>query len=376
MIQGMIRWMLVFFLLAVSPSQAETGGFLQVSDGCRLEFPRDHGVHSGFRTEWWYYTGNLETADGRRFGFQFTIFRRQLRPPRTDPLAPGEQRSAWRTEQVYLGHAALSDISGNRHLQAETLGRGMNLLAGARHQEDTTRVFVRQWQVSITPAAHRLSVETPAFAYELELVPQKPPARHGRDGFSRKGLEPGQASCYYSFTRLKTSGRLQIGELSLPVSGLGWMDHEFSSAYLAPDLSGWDWFSIQLSDGSEVMLFALRHADGGISPVSSGTYIDRDGSLKHLAQSDFILEAGAPWQSPRSGIRYPLEWKIRIRPLGLQLDIAAALPDQEIRTEQTTGVTYWEGSIYASGTRNGQPVEGRGYLEMTGRGEKGFEIPL
>ncbi|MFZ7125886.1 MAG: lipocalin-like domain-containing protein [Desulfobacterales bacterium] len=363
--------------LAVATSApGESDDFLQVTGPCRLEFPRDHGGHPGYRTEWWYYTGNVETDDGRRYGFQFTIFRRQLRAAESpSPRNPGE-RSAWRTNQIYIGHAAVSDIGAKRHHHAETMSRGIEMLAGIRRSDDTFRIHLKAWEAVISPERHRLKVDGPDFGYELELAPEKPPVLHGESGYSRKGAAPDRASCYYSLTRLRATGTLRIGAESVVVRGLAWMDHEYSSAYLEPGLAGWDWFSLQLSDETELMVFLMRRNDGARSPFSSGTFVGKDGGMVRLDRESFDVTPGGEWRSARSGAVYPLKWRIDVPRAGLTLAVEAAFPDQEMETPRTTGVTYWEGSVSATGSRAGRPVTGRGYVEMTGRTGKGFEAPL
>lgn len=351
-------------------------GFLPITGSCDLQFPRDHGAHPGYRTEWWYYTGNLTAEDGRRFGFQFTIFRRQLKPDAPKAASANKPVSAWRTNQIYLGHAAVSDISGRRHFQGETLARGIPILAGVETSGDDTRIFLKTWEARISPDRHRLQAAGTDFSYTLELVPEKPLVRHGDAGYSRKGATAERASCYYSFTRLAVSGTLNIDGAAIPVRGLGWMDQEYSSAYLEPGLEGWDWFSLQLSDQTEIMVFLLRRETGGLSPASSGTFVDVSGTAIPIAREALEMTPTATWKSPRSGAVYPTAWTVTIPSLEIRLQVEATFDDQEMTTENTTGVTYWEGSIAVSGEREGRPVTGRGYLEMTGRAPGGFEAPL
>lgn len=366
-------------LAAPLASQVRGGedDFRSITGPCHLTFPRDHGPHPGYQTEWWYYTGNLAAADGRRFGFQFTVFRRQLTPdPEKEGGRAGEALSKWRTNQIYIGHAAVSDIGGRVHYTADTMARGMTLLAGASQHDGITRIRLRDWEAQIDSRSHRLQAAGEDFSYRLQLVPEKPLVLHGDAGYSRKGATPERASCYYSFTRLAVAGHLVLRGESIPVEGLGWMDQEFSSAYLEPGLAGWDWFSLQLSDGTEVMLFLLRREEGGVSAASSGTFVDGNGTSLALGREDFTAIPGARWESPRSGAVYPIGWSLVLHPLDLRLELTAAFPDQEMATDETTGVTYWEGSVSVTGTRKGASVGGHGYLEMTGRTGKGFEAPL
>jgi predicted secreted hydrolase len=343
-------------------------GYLQATGPCKLEFPRDHAPHPGFRTEWWYYTGNLKSETGRHFGYQLTFFRYQLTPfggPAEWPDPP----SAWRTRQIYVGHAAVSDISAKRHLQAEKIGRegleGLGIGGWVQYGPDVT-LFLPGWSAVIFPDAQKIAADGDEFAFKLDLKPAKPPVKHGINGYSRKGSTPERASCYYSYSRLETSGTITIGGKSLPVKGASWMDHEFSTAPLEPGTVGWDWFSIQLADKSEFMIFLLRREDGSLNPASSGSYIDSLGALRHLDRSYFEVRVLNTWKSKQSGAIYPSGWQIKIPLLGIEVAVTSNLPDQEMRTLQSTGVNYWEGSVSARGTKGGSPIDGQGYVELTG----------
>jgi predicted secreted hydrolase len=360
-----IFWVLLCLTASAGMAAAGDSGYLSVTGPCRLEFPRDHGPHPGFRTEWWYWTGNLKSETGRRFGFQLTFFRHQLTPFGGTSAWP-DPPSAWRSRQIYLGHAALSDMAGKRHFQTERAVRQALGLGGwVRWGPDIT-LFLRNWYAVILPDAHRLHAEGDAFDFTLEMKPVKGPVRHGIDGYSRKGATPERASCYYSFSRLETTGTVTVGGKSFEVEGESWMDHEFSTAPLEPGTLGWDWFSIQLADKTEIMIYLLRQKDGELSPASSGTYIDASGALRHLERGYFQVVAKESWKSPRSGAVYPQRWSISIPLLGIDLELSANLADQEMRTAGTTGVTYWEGSVAVKGTKGSTPVEGHGYVEMTG----------
>jgi predicted secreted hydrolase len=345
-----------------------SSGFLQVTGPCKLEFPRDHAPHPGFRTEWWYFTGNLKTETGRHFGYQLTFFRYQLTPFGGAAQWP-DHPSAWRTRQIYVGHAAVSDISGKRHLQAEKVGRegleGLGIGGWVQYGPDVT-LFLPGWSAVIFPDSQKIAADGDDFAFALDLKPSKPPVKHGINGYSRKGSTPERASCYYSYSRLETSGSITISGKSLPVKGVSWMDHEFSTAPLEPGTVGWDWFSIQLADKSEFMIFLLRREDGGLSPASSGSYIDSLGALRHLDRSYFDVSLRNTWKSKKSGAVYPSAWQIKIPLLGIEVAVSSNLPDQEMRTLQSTGVTYWEGSVSAKGTKSGSPIDGQGYVELTG----------
>jgi len=370
-------YVLLFLMIAVAGYNAiaeDKSGFLSVSGPCNLVFPKDHGSHPGYRTEWWYYTGNLEAETGNRYGFQLTFFRSQI-------IAPGDEKrwpqppSAWRTRQIYLGHAAITDIFKKRHLQSELMARGTLGMAGVSQEAIDTIVFIKNWSAKIGVDRHLLKTVSDDFSYELTLKPVKPPVLHGQAGYSRKGSTPDRASCYYSFPRLKTEGALTIGGKTIPVRGLSWMDHEFSTAPLEPGIIGWDWFSLQLSDQTEIMLFLLRNEEGRFNPASSGTFIDVSGKPRHLTKDDFRVDVLDSWKSPRSQAVYPVHWRLTVFPLAMQLTVRANISDQEMQTPATTGVTYWEGSISINGSVGKHPVKGSGYVELTGYAQP-FNAPM
>jgi predicted secreted hydrolase len=353
---------------------ADQSDFLSVTGPCNLVFPKDHGSHPGYRTEWWYYTGNLEAETGNRYGFQLTFFRSQINTPADEKGWP-HPSSVWRTPQIYLGHAAITDISGKRHLQSELMARGTLGMAGVSRKENDTIVFIKNWSAKIGGDRHLLKTVTDDFSYELTLKPVKPAVLHGEAGYSRKGSTPERASCYYSFPRLKTKGTLTFGARTIAVQGVSWMDHEFSTAPLEPGIIGWDWFSLQLSDQTEIMLFLLRNEEGRFSPASSGTYIDVLGKPRHLTKSDFRIDVLSSWKSPRTRAVYPVHWRLTVFPLAIQLTAKANLPDQEMLTQATTGVTYWEGCISINGSVGKHPVKGSGYVELTGYAQS-FNAPM
>jgi predicted secreted hydrolase len=352
-------------LLTGTVDGEEAARFRSITGPCHLQFPADHGVHPDFRTEWWYYTGNLTASSGERFGFQLTFFRRQLRPDATSRNWP-DPASAWRTNQIFLAHAALTDLARKEHFMAEKVSRANLGMAGAVTSGRETRVFLQQWAAAITPEGHTLRMTDPAFSLELRLVPTKGPVIHGEDGYSRKGDRPEQASCYYSFPRLNVSGRVGVGANAYAVTGQGWMDHEFSTAPLAKGIVGWDWFSIQLDDGRELMLYFLRRTDGGWQAASSGSLIDDQGRVAHLVLSDIETRVTRRWTSPATGAHYPLGWEIIFPERNLKLNIDSCLDDQEMVTTGSTGVTYWEGCIAVKGSDGGTPLTGKGYMELTG----------
>jgi predicted secreted hydrolase len=348
------------------PASGSEAGFQVLSGFCGLKFPDDHGAHPGYRNEWWYYTGNLKAEDGRRFGVQLTIFRAQISPPQAVRSWP-RPASRWRTQQLFVGHAAVSLLEKRQHLQDQTIARGALNLAGA--QQNTageTHVFIDDWSIVIGPQSQRIQAKAKDFAFDLNLVPQKPPVLHGDQGYSRKGSDPQSASCYYSFTRLLAQGNLTVEGTSLAVEGLSWMDHEFSSAALEEDIAGWDWFSLQLSDQTELMIYLLRKKDGSYHPSSGGTRVDASGQAQALKRDDVRVEILDHWKSPASGAVYPSAWKIGVPRLALELDITPNLAAQEMRTAQSTGINYWEGSVQAKGRSERGALSASGYVELTG----------
>ena len=324
-----------------------------------VQFPRDLGSHEEYQTEWWYYTGNLQTEDGRDFGYQFTIFRRALQPFSEMPLV--EDPSGWRSNQIYLAHFTISDVDRNEFYATEKLSRGGANLAGA--QSEPYRVWLEDWSVSdITPGKTRLKAETEDVSLDITLTQTMPPVLHGDGGLSRKGTEPGNASYYYSIVQQETSGRLAVGDETFDVAGLSWKDHEFSTSALSPGSIGWDWFSLQLDNGTALMLFQIRREDGSIEPYSSGSFIDADGTVQALSHEDWQLEVLDTWTSPASGAEYPSRWRWRFPIIDLELEGRPLMADQELNVS----TVYWEGASEFSGTLSGVPVTARGYVEMTG----------
>lgn len=323
--------------------------------GYSFQFPRDHGSHPTFRTEWWYFTGHLWNPDRtRRFGYQLTFFR-QASPP-----SPWKGLPAWRSDQIHLAHATLTDEAGKRFLVDERLDRAGTLAGASGTGLD---VFQQDWRVEQDAAGKlHLHMTVRGAVLELSLEPGTPPVIFGENGVSRKGSDPTAASHYITFPRLKARGTLRLPEGTvLPVQGQGWMDHEFSSNQLAPDQVGWDWAGIQLRDGRSFMAYRLRRTDGSQDPFSSLTEVDAQGHPKRSTHA-FTLSAKGRWSSPRSGASYPL-------PLGLEawgerFSLVPILDDQELRTGRSTGITYWEGACRVLDGA-GREV-GEAYVELTG----------
>ena len=354
----------IVLLMAGAMSGSDPSTYEIAKPGYHYQFPRDYFDHGAFQTEWWYYTGNLASPDGRRFGFELTFFRQgQERPGR-----PG----VWELPDVYLAHFAVSDLDGGRFFQTERLNRPGPGIAGADSAQ--ARVWNGNWQAqwqldAAKPggfAVQTLQAIANKFSIRLSLSSERAPVIHGLNGVSQKADGAGHASHYVSLTRLKTSGSIEVEGQRFAVSGLSWMDHEFFTSQLAADQAGWDWFSIQLDDGSDLMLYRLRQKDGSAGRWSHGTLIDAHGAARALSASDFQLTPGASWKSPRTGARYPVSWSLAVPSLQLELVSKTRLDSQELISASDVSPSYWEGAIEVAGTRQGRPIVGRGYLEMTG----------
>jgi predicted secreted hydrolase len=328
------------------------------ADGSRiLSFPADFGPHPDFQTEWWYYTGNLDDKNGRHFGYELTFFRISLVPPDQAPARP----SGWGTTQFYMAHFALTDADAGDFYAFQRYQRGAEGLAGA--EADPYHVWLEDWDVlQLASNQYELAASNEGLRINLRLTDEKGPVLQGDSGYSRKGSDPNSASYYYSETRLVTEGEVQIGEQVFKVNGLSWKDHEFSTNALEAGQVGWDWFSIQLDDGYEVMLYQIRQADGSIDPFSSGTLITPDGTTQQLGLDDFLIDARGTWHSPHSNAVYPMGWNIQFPQANLELVLEPFLEDQELNL----ATVYWEGAVRISGIHNGVDVSGVGYVEMTG----------
>lgn len=332
--------------------------YQQALPGYTYDFPRDHFDHPDYRTEWWYYTGNLKAADGHRFGFELTFFRQGIN-------RQGATKSDWDVRDIYLAHLALSDLDGGRFHHTERLNRAGPGLAGISLQQQ--RVWNGNWQVQWANGQQILQAIADDFTLRLTMTSRKPPVIHGRNGNSQKGARTGNASHYISFTRLLTSGTVELNGQTYTVEGTSWMDHEFFSSGLDRDEVGWDWLSLQLADNTELMLYRLRHKDGSVDPFSSGTYVDANGRSTFLSVHDFtMMPTGETYRSPITKGIYPIAWRVNVPSLGLDLQLKTPLASQELTSSNNKGLSYWEGAITIDGTRAGTPVSGVGYLEMTG----------
>jgi predicted secreted hydrolase len=337
---------------------AASGDFARVTGPMDLQFPRDHGAHPDMQTEWWYTTGNLNGPNGERYGFQLTFFRRAL----LGADLRETRGSAWGADQVFLAHFTLTDGQTQQFYAYERLERGAVGLAGAMG-EDGMHVWLHDWSVEQTGTdRYLLTAAEDGVRLDLEMRDRKCPVLQGDRGYSRKGPEAGNASTYISQTRLETVGTLEIEGRQIQVEGLSWMDHEFSTSALSQGQIGWDWFSIQLDDGSELMLYTIRRADGSIDPFSQGTVIAADGTTRRLAAGDFQIAAEDTWRSKKSGGTYPSAWTVTVPGEGLVLQIKPVLADQELNLS----FVYWEGAVDIQGTAAGKLIRGRGYVELTG----------
>ncbi len=328
-----------------------------------FRFPADHAAHPDYRIEWWYYTGNLEAEDGRRFGYQLTFFRTGLHKEPANP-------SRWAVRDLYTAHFGLSDIRKKKHYCFQRNSRAGIGHAGA--YTDRYEVWNGDWKVTLSGDDHRLRAADSEVAIDLTLTPTRPLVLHGNDGVSRKGPSTGNASYYYSFTRMSTRGTIRIGGQTLQIQGSSWMDHEFSSSFLEPGQLGWDWLAIQLENGADLMLYRMRREDGTTDPFSSASLVETSGDVQHLSVTDYAMQPIDTWRSEQTDAVYPLHWKVEIPSLGYNFDIRPAFDDQEMTTNDTTGISYWEGAIEVLGESADGQVTGRGYMELTGYAGQGL----
>ena len=346
---------------------ARGGGFAQVLEPRVFEFPRDHGAHPEYRQEWWYVTGNLDSATGERFGFELTFFRFALAPetvaaPGSVVQSPAAVESSWRTRQIYMAHFAITDVARQRFRFTQKLSRGALGLAGA--QNPPLHVWIDDWSLgTVDPDATHWQLRAAESGYELKLDAQalQQPVLNGKQGLSQKSSDPGSASYYYSIPRVSVRGRLVRDGKAAEVQGLAWVDREWGSGSLGGNEQGWDWFALQLQNGSSMMFYALRNHDGRRDPHSAGTWIDAAGESRPLTSDQVQIDVLDYWKNPR-GDRYPAHWRVRVPTEGVDMDVRPVLPDQEL----TTSARYWEGAVDVTGASAGQKTAGRGYVELVG----------
>lgn len=320
-------------------------------------FPQDHGAHPEYHIEWWYFTGNLHTAAERKFGYELTFFRFALTPELQ------KTASKWRNKQMYMAHFALTDVAAKQFYFAERFSRAGNNLAGA--ETEKYHVWLHDWKVEASDegnTAIRLNAKTDDITISLQLKPEKKVALQGLDGFSQKNAQLGNASYYYSYTRMMTAGNIHIKQQSFDVTGSSWMDREWSSASLSPEQTGWDWFALQLSDHSDLMYYRFRRKDGKQDKNNAGAIFNADDSKISLNYADVTIKVLDHWQSPHTQVSYPSKWHLSIPRLGLELDVTPLISDQELNVRYR----YWEGAVSVSGQKYDQEISGQGYVELTG----------
>jgi len=342
---------------------SDTVGYARAMAPHRFSFPADHGPHPDFKNEWWYFTGNLATPSGRRFGYEWTVFRFAVTPPDS---AVQTRTSHWATRQLYMAHFAVTDVYGGHFESFERFSRGAVGLAGAR--ADPFRVWLEDWRVAASDEsmpAMTIQAREGETAIGLTLRPVKPLVLQGDRGLDRKGEGLGNASYYYSMTRLETKGAITVNGKSYEAEGLSWMDREWSTSALDDGQVGWDWFALQRTDGRELMYYQLRNRDGSISETSGGMQVDPQGTARRLKHAGVNLTVLARWKSPHSGAEYPARWRFRTE--SLDLTVTPLIADQEL----SGTVRYWEGAVRFEGTDAGAAISGFGYVELTGYEESG-----
>ena len=355
-------------LLSILLAGTAAAQYRKALPGYRYEFPRDHFNHPEFQTEWWYYTGNLRASDGHHFGFELTFFRQAVAPEKASA-------SDWDVRDVYLAHLALSDLDGGKFYHTERVNRAGPGLAGI--DAAAAKAWNGNWQVRGIGGRQELQAIAQEFALRLTMTSTKPPVIHGRNGVSQKAEGEGQASHYISFTRLLTSGTIELNDKTFSVEGTSWMDHEFFTEDVDPTRLGWDWVSLQLEDGTELMLYRFRQKDGSAGAFSAGTYVDAQGRTRYLGYRDFVMQPGTErYVSPSTHVQYPTTWEVQVPSLGLQLHLSTPLQSQELVSGLGAGLSYWEGAIRAQGTREGKAAGGVGYLEMTGYAPVSRQSPV
>ena len=350
-------WILDCVLVSLA-SMALAADWKMAEPGWRYEFPRDHRPHPEFKTEWWYFTGNVFDAEGRRFGYELTFFRQGIRPtaPRDSNL------SRFVVDDLKFAHFAVTDVARKSFRFEQKMTRGAFGEAGF---DDGKRLaWIDDWTLTANndDSFDIAAVGGPG-VIRLHLEPRKALVVHGENGISPKAAGAGHASHYYSITRLETTGEVLNDGGAHAVRGKSWFDHEWATSQLGPEQIGWNWLSVQFGDGSELMLYQMRLKNGGIDPVSNGTFIAADGATKFLPSAAFVMTPGRQWKSRATGAQYPIEWRVEIPEQQISFTVKPALDNQELALNQ---LTYWEGAIEAAGQHAGNPLPGRGYLELTG----------
>lgn len=346
--------------LSKAMGEVKDENFDEATEKRKFIFPEDHGPHPGFRTEWWYFTGNLSSKEGKDFGYQFTIFRTALSKSRNSGT------SEWSSNQIYMAHFTVTDISDNEFYFDERFSRDGNELAGA--ETNPFKVWLEDWEMIETQ--NRTAFDLPVINIKAKtdraeinfiLESLKPVVLQGDEGLSQKGSQPGNASYYYSYSNLKTEGKIVVEGKDFNVSGNSWMDREWSTSSLSEDQKGWDWFALQLDDTTELMYYQMRRKDGSSDIFSKGTIVNKDGSLQQFKKDEVNLIITDYWNSP-SVVKYPAGWNLKIPSKNIDLKITPAVSDQLLNVS----IKYWEGSVSIEGTKNDSKITGRGYVELTG----------
>jgi predicted secreted hydrolase len=369
--RAMTRCFVIFLALISFTSTLLGQEFKRALPGRIYSFPQDHFSHPEFKTEWWYYSGHLQSLgqDGKSFGYQLTFFRTGL--TRETKL----QKSRWSIQDLYFAHLAITDESKKKFKYLEKISRGSLGEAGASPYKSggkPFRIWIEDWSIEGKGPSiqhHSLKAGDKNFGIEFMLIPEKIPVIHGKNGISQKAEGEGYASHYYSIPRLKTDGKIFLQNKEVSVQGISWMDHEFGSSQLREYQVGWDWFSLQLDQGIELMLYQVRHKGGNIDPYSSGTIIFPNGTHEHLPKIEFQIEVLDKWKSRKSRAIYPSKWNIKIPSHQIEVTLSPTVQDQELVTKESTRVTYWEGSVKVEGKYQGNPIKGMGYAELTGYAE-------
>ena len=355
-----MRTRLLFALFALANLAAD---WEIAAPGHRYEFPRDHHLHSGFKTEWWYFTGNLSDAGGRRFGYELTFFRQGIRPPHER----GGAASRFVVDDLKFSHFTVTDATEKTFLFQQKISRGSFDEAGFGESERLA--WIDSWDLKMNAdGSFDLAADMDKATLRLHLVSEKPPVIHGSKGISEKSAGAGHASYYYSITRLRSSGQLRLGDKNLAVTGKSWFDHEWATNQLAAGQAGWNWVSAQFDDGSELMLYQMRLTNGAIDPISSGTFIRADGTSRNLTSADFQMTPATSWKSKATKATYPIGWNIAVPNEQLEFELKPVMEKQKL---VFTPLIYWEGAFDVIGRRAGQPLGGKGYLELTG-----YAVPL
>jgi len=327
--------------------------------GYRYEFPRDHAAHPDFKTEWWHYIGHLKTKDGHPFGFQVTFFRHSLSDEEW------KDKPQLKTDTLYFAHFAVTDEKRKAFTYREKFIRGGTPKSSSA-EANFYRTWIADWVVEGLGRYHHIQTVTDSLSLNLVFLPKKSPVIHGIDGVKWKADGEGHATHYYSISRAEVEGILTIYGQPVEVVGISWFDREFGTSQLGPQQVGWDWFSVQLNNNEELMIYLLRNGDGTTDHNSSGTYIDSDGASEHLTLNDLSVQVCSKWKSKRSGAEYPASWILSVPRRQLRLEVIPTVENQELHTEESTRITYWEGSVKIAGTLRGKKVTGRGYTELTG----------